>query len=436
MKAKVPILLYFLYFFFVILIFGCQREKKEFRCVITTYYEPFKCVITTYYEPISHNGEWVCGKEHIGTWKEVFPDTTFYDEYDNVMLKIINLEHTRKIVNNTYFSPKEKKLMKQNVWCMSNWDEKPEEGIIDFIRNEKGLLVERKIYGEINNYLISDIVFENPVIYKYDDTGRRIEAIETENTRKETIKYLPEDKGLLVVTSQVIDSNVKYYYQNTKGLVEQNTWIYDSKSLLLQRKIQEYYKYGYFNHKIDITYSYNKENQLIREYSKKEYAEIYTIVPSNLRGEKLDKFMEDEFSKITDDDHEYDNSISNREYNGYGDIISITDSTQTIFRNRHKQSDTNSILDAIDAWNNEYQRKWSERVNKYEYEYNKKNDWTKRVTLGFRYSPFNTSDATLQENGGKYVADLICVRKILYGEEARVLYDKYITIENSINKSN
>lgn len=336
----------------IILLLSCTNKQTEIELIREIPKEAKKRVITSFYKSFTQDGELLCGQEtEDGTY---YRDTVYYDNFNNVLLIKRNDLYT---IKNEYYSAKEGKLKKKITihWGKIEY--------VEYIRNQKGLLIEKKVSGDtlILNREIN-------TTYKYDKNDVLIE--ENKLDEKITYKTSPSTKDKIIKTYQVIDNKNQYEYNNIRGLVEQGTEIYDSKNKTLTRKLIEKYNYGYLDRIEDNYYTYDKSGKLLSEIYSGESSGNYVSIPDGLKGKEIDDYIIEHYYGTNLILKPLDNIKIESIYNSKGDLIA--------------QYTSNLVNGAYKIYSTE----------KFDYEYNKKGDWVKKIMHDFR--------------------NLICIREIEY----------------------
>ena len=380
-----------LFFTLIFLLLESCQENNQQEIIPK---EAKKLIITNYYEPLLNNGEWICGKEssEIG----YYPDTTYYDEYGNVVLSINKYDR----ILNIYYSPKEEKLSEQHI-SSSYSTRKKHKGTVKYLRNEKGLLLERKASGNVGVRNRGLVGISTHFLAEYDNNDNRIK--ETEGNIIRLYKKLPSKEGQDIRLCQSINKNNQDSYNYIVGLEEQITEISDSETQLIQRIIKEYYKYGYISIKEDYTYSYDANGLLIKENCKEKWMQE-SYLHNLTEEERREYIIENCYRK---NDYTFENTIKEWQYDSKGNIIDYSKyhcySSKEEYIN---DSDKYYKLPFFDKKGTYF--KESKYHYKYEYKYNEKGDWIERVTYEGRYDS--------QSQTSEIIPFLITVREIEYYE--------------------
>lgn len=374
-KLLVPILL---------LLFSCNSNTQRVMDKIGEIPKETKKSITSkYYIPIFQDGEWICGSEELHWDENSISNTVYLDEFGNSLLKIERSRYSDskgligyKYELNIYYSPKESKL--SNVYVKEiSWNE-TSEGYIDYIRDEKGLIIETK------NHIVkgSEYLFysKRPQQFKHDKDGNLTEIIE--GTTKSFIKKSPPSNNLVVRTIQVIDDSVKYDYNSITGLTKQITEIYESDNL--KRAITEEYMRGNLISHEDVVYFYDNNKHEIR----KEMNGKCISLPHGTGKKELDDYFEHYYSDQELKEKAY---IIDRSYNKKGDVeLYIV-----------RDLGTDGKLHITPGLS-----------KRFEYIYNSHGDWIKRVAF-----PVLDDDpywGILTHDKDKNAPELIGIREIKY----------------------
>lgn len=331
-----------------------QTEKTEIAQIRESPKEAKKCIITSFYEAITNDGVQICGQEINDAMH--YRDTVYYDIFNNI---ILIKEHDFSTIKCEYYSAENGKIKKKSTIQRGKIE------YIDYIRNQKGLIIETKVSGDI-----IDIDRGTNTTYKYDNNDVRIEENDLTNNKKTIIKTSPSSKDKIIKTYQVIRNDVEYYHNHIKGLVEQGTEIYDSKTNTLDRQLIEKYNYGQTDRIEDNVFTYDKSGKLLTEIYSGESSGSWVSLPEGLKGEELDKYIIEH-------------------YYGANLILKPLDirKVESIYNSKGDLTDYNTY----NLVNGIYQLSFP---NKYEYEYNDKGDWIKKIMYGF--------------------TNLICIREIAY----------------------
>jgi len=91
---------------------SCTNNRNNIREIPK---QAKKRIITTYYQPILNNGIWICGgeMEESPERSTVYPDTAYYDEYNNLLLSIN--KGASIIKKNVYYSPSKQQLQSKCI---------------------------------------------------------------------------------------------------------------------------------------------------------------------------------------------------------------------------------------------------------------------------------------------------------------------------------
>lgn len=347
----------------LMLIMSCSGKQKSIEKTISSIEktinlkpeEAKQCIITTHYEPIFHDGEWICGEKY--SRDHFISDTVFYDEFNNKILLIIDGGH---IVNRyIYKSPKDKLLDKIYSLSLSEIDSAL------FIRNSENQLNEVIVSGNIY-----DLNLESKRYYRNEG---QIKEIVTSNSRT-IFEQSPSEKGLTAITSKKYNKDNVSSGDEANELIKKETKISNSEEQVV-RIIRESYKYGEVQEFINITFTYDGMNRLIKEEGEgNKNSSIYTRVPKDLLGEKREEFLKNEYLKNL----EYIPTSYSKEwkYNEYGDLESF------IFKN----TDESGKLKIEPSC-----------CERYEYVYDDKGNWIKK----YSFDMFEMN--TIIENG--YIRD-------------------------------
>lgn len=341
----------------LILLMGCDNKHSDIR---NTPKEAKKCIITKYYEPLQHNGELICGKELDDAAS--LPDMTYYDEYNNLLLRVI-LE-SNAAIRYHYLDPS-KKL---NDFILIETGDGESKGKIEYIRNEHNKLIEIKHSGETFS-LGSD-----PVKYVYNDKGERKEA--HYKNYYILMNSLPSANGQEVRSYKEIKPSCKYSYNGTSGLTEEGTEIFDDNDLL-QRKIIEHYDYGHLHSVEDYIITYNENGEPLKEeMNGKTAAHYYGGYDVGMSEEEIEKwtiqnyYSPPKYKKI--------GHIKEWRYNEKGDVISY-------------------MFTSLD-WSTYTKWEINEFLSEeYEYEYNEKGDWIKQITYAHKDIKYDSLDIRQRE---------------------------------------
>lgn len=221
-----------------------------------------------------------------------------------------------------------------------------------------GKLIENKSY----NYRG---ILTSKGIYKYDDEGREIEYTNYNgdgNVRNSTNKIY-NDKGILVKEINIFGDDY-----------EEDNFKYNNKGKLVEKTEQDGEKERYF---------YDKKGNLIKEESIYSFGNAKSLYKYDKKGNLIESILYNIHGEI------FEKRTYSYDKNGY--------STETKF-NYEK-------IDKIikkDSFNNtiEYTDYSSELVSKYfyEYEYDKYDNWTKKITKkGFKPISMTTREIVYKE---------------------------------------
>ena len=332
----------------LMLIMSCSGKQKSIEKTISSIEETInlkpeeakQCIITTHYEPIFHDGEWICGEKYSRI--HFISDTVFYDEFNNKLLFIIDGGH---IVNRYIYKSHKDKLL-DKIYSLSL----SEIGSALFIRDSENQLNEVIVSGNIYDFNIESRKY-------YRKNNGEIKEIDTEDYRT-IFEQSPSEKGLSVRTSNKYKKNNNSSSDEDHELIEKETIISNSNEQVV-RMLSERYKYGKTQDKINITFTYDGMNRLIKEEGEgKKNSSIYTRVPKDLIGEEREEFLKKEYLMNL----EYVPTSYSKEwkYNEYGDLESF------IFKN----TDESGKLKIEPS-----------SCERYEYVYDDKGNWIKKYSF-------------------------------------------------------
>lgn len=333
------------------LLFNCRNHNtsnKEYLALDgTTTYDKFltikgitevpqntsKRIITRYYKPVKLNESYVIGEE----LKAIVPcnDTTYYDEYNNVLLSIEFIEDNSylSIFRYNYFDPKEGKL--QNYYeYLPNLRTRINK--YDYIRNEKGLLTE--IRG-MNTF------------FEYDGLDNRTEEYQKSNNKK-TIITTNTNSLHTIKNYKVINDTSKYVNKSIIGLEEEITEIIDKNTNLVISKETESFKGGTIHHIEVLKFAYDSKARVVQEELYRVGLPKYKKVAHNLSQKESENLL-----------NAYNNSmhktiqVKRITYDDYGNI-------------------TSEVIESKSDASTEWQ---SEISTRNEYKYNKRGDWIENI---------------------------------------------------------
>jgi hypothetical protein len=318
-------------------------------------------IITKYYEPFLLDGEWVCGKE-LQDYRQT-PDTTYYDKYDNQILRLSPYE----IVKVTFRDAQRHRASEiLAVYPISGYKMR-----FDFVVDSQGNLTEIKHYGDTSR----SSSLPKPTVYKYNADGVIIESIESDPTGDDVISRYNDDRKLIeqidgsrkmivsrppreneesyVVTYQTIDENCQYSHNGIKGLVEESTEVFDVSTDLLKRKITKYYDYGVLKEEEDVSCVYDDKNRRIEETRSGKDVAVYYSVPNDLTHEESEAYIKKH----------------------YYSPPSYTDKTRISMWHYNEKDDLRYYGYVYTYGDDDYRQ-----VEHYEYDYDSEDNWIRKTT--------------------------------------------------------
>lgn len=293
-----------------------------------------KRIITRYYSPLKYNKSYLLGDE-LDTYDQC-PDTTYYDEFGNVLLKIrVHLDNSYRTINRyNYYNPKGEKLLNEYEYTQENTN-----GIIktEYIRNEEGLLTEIKGASDI--------------MMKYDKHGNRIEEYyKSENKRR--IFKINKDSLYTVKIVKNINDTSSFVNNNIVGLERMQTQIIDNKTNLLLSLETESFLYGSLNNKEIYNFLYDSIGRIIQEEKTRTGKPLIKKTNTMLSKEENESLFGDYNSTI-----QTTIKVTKLTYDKYGNIVT------KIIENKKDSSS-----DAYEYWN---------ELNMYKY--NERGDWIENI---------------------------------------------------------
>lgn len=397
-------------FIYLTLILFTFASCDKNNAVVESFEKPtnsVKSIETRYYKPIFLNDKWITGQEinDLRTCAKI----EYFDEFNNVLLEkelrdTINKKYSNFYTRTFYFDSSTGKISKE---IKLREESVNKYGIRLYNRDSLGRLVSITDNGETDVVWWDDYL---PESISYDSENNKIEI---QDKIKTITKKIHSDNDITVYMKQVINESKHDYYMGIYGLSEYEITTTDTKTGNAIMELAEYISYGTVSHKSMTRYKYNNNGSMIE----KEIYEIKTPivfgVPNDVPFEKQDEYIRENYfgtnvkyetcyKKI---ELEYDCN-DNLIYEHYINKENIpTEDFPSEFNIRNywyyiKDDNRISPVDSIKTY--------------YEYVYNSKNDWIKRV----KYQRIKDMNPFSQSIIGKDKPDQqveeIVIRKIEY----------------------
>lgn len=337
-----------------------------------------KSIETRYYEPLLINNKWITGREINDI--RICAKIEYFDEFNNILLKkelrdSINKKYDNFYTRTFYFDSSTGKISKQIKLradsYMTNY------GTREYKRDSLGRLTAIIVTnnGELgatwwNHYL--------PEHISYDSEGNKIEKQDKQTT---ITKKIHSDNDITVYMKQVIDEEHCYSYKGIYGLSEYDIITTDTKTGNTIMVLAEFAQYGTLSHKTMTRYKYNNSGSIIEEEIFKIETPLLLRVPNDLSSEEKEEYIKENYfgSNVRYTSY-YEKTERNYDGNNnltYESFIKKRNISKEEFPSEFKIRDYSGYLE--DEQDSPLLINTKSSKTYYEYEYNHKNDWTKRI---------------------------------------------------------
>lgn len=392
----------------VFVIVSCNKNKVDAE-LFEKPINSVKSIETRYYEPLFLNNKWITGKEINDI--RICAKIEYFDEFNNVLLKkdlrdSINKKYDNFYTRTFYFDSSTGKISKQiKLRADSNMDN---YGIREYKRDSLGRLI--SIIETDNGKL--GVVWWNyykPESISYDSEGNKIEKQDKLTT---ITKKIHSDDDITVYMKQVIDEDNHIYYREIYGLSEYEIITTDTKTGNTIMVLTENIQYGTLLSKSMTRYKYNNNGNIIEEEIYKIETPMFFKVPKGLSPEEEKEYIKENYFDANIEykncyikiEKEYDCN-NNLIYENYIERPNIpTEDFPSEFNIRNYSCRLEKQILLHDNSSKTY----------YEYMYNHKGDWTKRIKYHKTkdMSPF--SQSIIGKNNPDQQVEEIVIRKIEY----------------------
>lgn len=337
-----------------------------------------KSIETRYYEPLYLNNKWMTGIEINDI--VICAKIEYFDEFNNILLKkelrdSITTRYDNFYTRTFYFDPSTGKISKQiKVRIDSGMNN---YGTREYKRDSSGRLISIIVTDNGDRGVVWGDHY-HPESINYDSEGNKTEKQDNQIT---ITKKIYSDNDITVYMKQVIDEENDNSYRGVYGLSEYDIITTDTKTGNTLMVLAEISQYGTLSHKTMTRYKYNNSGSIIEEEIFKIETPLLFEIPIEISPKEQEEYIKENYFgsnvKYTSYYEKTERNYDNNNNLIYESSLKKQNISKEEFPSEFNIRDYSGHLD--DKQISPFLINVKSSKTYYEYEYNHKNDWTKRI---------------------------------------------------------